>query len=69
MAQAIRKEQEKMEKKGQRHDILVSEVETDDGDSGNEDANNDGSFLDINTRTVSKRKRKRKHWSSGSFSK
>jgi hypothetical protein len=41
MAQEIRKEQERIEKEGRRHDILVSEVETDDGDSGNEDANND----------------------------
>ena len=54
MAQEILKEQERMEKEGKRDDILVREVETDDGDSGTEDANNDdgeddGFFLDINT--------------------
>jgi len=52
IAQEILKEQERIEKEGRRDDILVSEVETDDGDSGSEDANNDdgeddGFFLNI----------------------
>jgi len=45
------KEQEQIEKEGQRDDILVSEVETDDGNSenkGNSDGEeDDGLFINI----------------------
>ena len=53
LAQQVLKEQEMIEQEGRRDEILVAEVETDDGESGNEEDNSndredDGLFLDIN---------------------
>jgi hypothetical protein len=53
LAQHILKEQEIIEQEGRRNEILVAEVETDDGESGNEGDNDnegedDGLFLNIN---------------------
>jgi hypothetical protein len=51
LAQQVLKEQEIIEQQGRRNEILVAEVETDDGESGNEGDNegeDDGLFLNIN---------------------
>jgi hypothetical protein len=50
LAQQVLKEQEIIEQEGRRNEILVAEVETDDGESGNEDndGEDDGLFLNIN---------------------
>jgi len=53
LAQHVLKEQEIIEQEGRRNEILVAEVETDDGESGNEgdndnDGEDDGLFLNIN---------------------
>ena len=52
LAQQVRKEQEIMEQEGQRNEILVGEVETDDGESGDEvdndnEGEDDGLFLNL----------------------
>jgi hypothetical protein len=50
LAQQVLKEQEIIEQEGRRNEILVAKVETDDGESGNEDndGEDDGLFLNIN---------------------
>jgi hypothetical protein len=51
LAQQVLKEQEQIEREGQRDDILVSEVETDDSDSENkgdsDGEEDDGLFINI----------------------
>lgn len=51
LAQQVLKEQQRMEEEGQREEMLVSEVETNEGgDSGDEGSNDDddGIFLNLN---------------------
>ena len=49
LAQQVLKEQQRMEEEGLREEMLVSEVETDEGgDSGDEGSDDDRIFLNLN---------------------